>query len=188
MGCAREGAIYVELIASPDHAASVGLSDADHYGGIAAGIDDARRDGGIEARMLVTAIRNFGVEAAVDIARRHADDRHPYVVGFNLAGDEAGYRRGASSPRPTRSPRASGLGCTVPRRRARRRRVRPPGAHAARHHPHLARRARDRGPGAGGGDRRARASCSRSARPPTSPRRSSRVTKLTLCGRFTKPV
>ena len=27
----------------------------------------------------------------MDIARRHADDRHPYIVGFNLAGDEAGY-------------------------------------------------------------------------------------------------
>jgi adenosine deaminase len=88
MGCAAEGAIYVELIVSPDHAASVGLTDEQHYGGIAAGIDDARRDAGIEGRMLVTAIRNFGVEAAVDIARR---EHHPYVVGFNLAGDEAGY-------------------------------------------------------------------------------------------------
>ena len=60
MGCAAEGAIYVELIASPDHAASVGLSDAEHYGGIAAGIDDARRDGGIEGRILVAAIRKIG--------------------------------------------------------------------------------------------------------------------------------
>src|SRR5947199_9414673 len=39
--CARDGAVYVELIASPDHAASVGLPDAEHYGGIAQGIDDA---------------------------------------------------------------------------------------------------------------------------------------------------
>ncbi|HWK25113.1 MAG TPA: adenosine deaminase [Solirubrobacter sp.] len=88
VACARQGAIYVELIASPDHAASVGLSDADHYAGIAAGIDDARAATGIEARILVTAIRNFGVEAAVAIAR---GEHHPYVVGFNLAGDEAGY-------------------------------------------------------------------------------------------------
>src|ERR1700709_2535591 len=48
MGCATEGAISVELIASPDHAATVGLTDDEHYGGIAAGIDDARRDSGIE--------------------------------------------------------------------------------------------------------------------------------------------
>jgi adenosine deaminase len=86
--CAAQGAIYVELIVSPDHAANVGLSDDDHYGGIAEGIDEARAATGIEARMLVTAIRNFGVEAAVEIARR---EHHPYVVGFNLAGDEAGY-------------------------------------------------------------------------------------------------
>ncbi|HEX5949947.1 MAG TPA: adenosine deaminase [Actinomycetota bacterium] len=110
--CAAEGAIYIELIASPDHARSVGLSDAEHYAGIAAGIDDARAATGIEARIVVTAIRNFGVEAAVDIARRHADDRHPYVVGFNLSGDEAGY------PAPLFAEAyaiaaASGLGCTV---------------------------------------------------------------------------
>src|SRR4051794_41879175 len=37
LACARVGAIYVELIASPDHAANVGLSDDQHYGGIAGG-------------------------------------------------------------------------------------------------------------------------------------------------------
>ena len=110
--CAAEGAIYVELIASPDHAASVGLSDRDHYAGIAAGIDDARRDTGIEARILVVAIRDFGVEAAVDLARRHAEDRHPYVVGFNLAGDEAGHPPAQFLPAYEIAAK-SGLGCTV---------------------------------------------------------------------------
>ena len=112
LGCAREGAIYVELIASPDHAANVGLTDAEHYGGIAAGIDDARRETGIEARILIAAIRNFGVEAAVDIARRHAEERHPYIVGFNLAGDEAGYPP-AQFREAYEIAAASGLGCTV---------------------------------------------------------------------------
>ncbi|HEY7836139.1 MAG TPA: hypothetical protein VIB59_01660, partial [Solirubrobacteraceae bacterium] len=36
--CASEGAMYVELTASPDHAALIGLSDADHMDGIAQGI------------------------------------------------------------------------------------------------------------------------------------------------------
>jgi adenosine deaminase len=108
MACAEEGAIYVELIVSPDHAASVGLSDDEHYGGIAAGIDDARRDSGIEARMIATAIRNFGVQAAVDIARR---DHHPYVVGFNLAGDEAGYPASLFAE-AYEIASASGLGCS----------------------------------------------------------------------------
>src|SRR3954451_8359411 len=62
---AREGAVYTELIVSPDHAANVGLTDEAHYEAIAQGIDDARAETGIEARMLITAIRNFGVDAAV---------------------------------------------------------------------------------------------------------------------------
>jgi adenosine deaminase len=111
-GCAAEGAIYVELIASPDHAAAVGLSDADHYAAIAQGIDDARAAHGIEARIVIAAIRNLGVEAAEAIARRHADDRHPYVVGFNLVGDEAAWPAGQFA-RAYDIAAGSGLGCTI---------------------------------------------------------------------------
>jgi adenosine deaminase len=110
--CAAEGALYVELIASPDHAAAVGLSDADHYAGIGQGIDDARADHGIEARIVFAAIRNLGVEAAEAIARRHADGRHPYVVGFNLVGDEAAWPAGLFA-RAYEIAAGSGLGCTV---------------------------------------------------------------------------
>ena len=110
--CAAEGAVYVELIASPDHAGSVGLSDEEHFGGIAAGIDDARRDHGIEARILATAIRNHGVEAAEALARRLAEDRHPYVVGFQLAGDEAGYPPEPFA-RAYEIAAGSGLGCSA---------------------------------------------------------------------------
>jgi len=110
--CAAEGALYVELIASPDHAAAVGLSDEEHYAGIAQGIDDAHDAHGIEARIVIAAVRNLGVGSAEAIARRHASARHPYVVGFNLVGDEAAWPA-------TRFARAyeiaagSGLGCTV---------------------------------------------------------------------------
>ena len=85
---AEEAGIYVELTASPDHAALVGLSDEEHLAGIAAGIDDARRDHGIEARVLLSGVRGFGVEAAVRVARKAAQRPHPYIVGFALAGDE----------------------------------------------------------------------------------------------------
>jgi adenosine deaminase len=112
VSCAREGAIYVELLVSPDHAASVGLAPAEQQHGVAQGIDDARRDTGIEARMLLVAVRNFGVEAAIKIAEDHADDRHPYIVGFNLAGDEAGYPPAQFAPAYEIAHR-SGLGCTV---------------------------------------------------------------------------
>jgi adenosine deaminase len=112
VSCAREGAIYVELLVSPDHAAQVGLPAAEQHAGVAQGIDDARAQTGIEARMLLVAVRNFGVEAAVAIARSHADERHPYIVGFNLAGDEAGYPPGQFAAAYAIAA-ASGLGCTV---------------------------------------------------------------------------
>jgi adenosine deaminase len=108
---ARDGGIYVELTASPDHAALVGLGDEEHFAGIAAGIDDARRDHGIEARILVSAVRNFGAERACRVARLAAERPHPYIVGFALAGDER--------VPPTDFTQAfaiaadAGLGCTV---------------------------------------------------------------------------
>jgi adenosine deaminase len=106
--CAQGGAIYVELTASIDHSRIAGLDDAEHWEGIAAGIDDARADHGIEARVLSVAVRNYGVEIAELTAARP----HPYVVGFSLAGDEAGY-----PPEPFleayRIAADAGLGCTV---------------------------------------------------------------------------
>jgi adenosine deaminase len=110
--CAEQGAIYVELIASPDHAALVGLSDDDHLAGIAAGIDAARDAHGIEARILLTCIRNFGVEQALRIAAYAAGRPHPYVVGFQMAGDEAGYPPEPFAEAYALAERA-GLGCTV---------------------------------------------------------------------------
>jgi len=110
--CAAEGAIYVELISSPDHARAVGLTEEEHRAGLFHGIDDARAAHGIEGRIIVVAIRNFGPEAAERTAAEAAALPHPYVVGFNLAGDEAGY----PPPPFTRAfeiARDAGQGCTV---------------------------------------------------------------------------
>jgi adenosine deaminase len=110
--CAAEGAIYVELTVSPDHAGLVGMSLGEQLEGVAAGIDDARAEHGIEARILLVCIRNFGVDQAVRIAGEAAARPHPYVVGFQMAGDEAGY-----PPEPFAEAyaiaAAAGLGCTV---------------------------------------------------------------------------
>jgi adenosine deaminase len=89
--CALEGAIYVELTASPDHAAAAGLPYGEMVAGIAQGIDDARDAHAIESRILVTAVRNLGTERAEAIAATAAAEPHPYVTGFGLAGDEAGF-------------------------------------------------------------------------------------------------
>jgi adenosine deaminase len=110
--CAAQGCVYVELISSPDHARAVGLTEAEHREGIFRGIDDAREAHGIEGRVLVSVVRNFGVEAAERTAREAAAMPHPYVVGFNMAGDEAGF-----PPAPFAHVFAiahdAGLGCTV---------------------------------------------------------------------------
>lgn len=111
-GCARDGALYVELTASPDHAALVGLSDEEHLDGIARGIDDARRDHGIEGRILISCVRNFGVDQALRVARHAAERPHPYVVGFSMAGDEENYPAHDYAEAFLIAADA-GLGCTV---------------------------------------------------------------------------
>src|SRR5918999_2507742 len=85
--CALDGAIYVELIVSPQHAALVNLDSEEHLNAIARGIDDAREDHAIEARILLTAIRDLGAEEASRVARYAASRPHPYVAGFQMAGD-----------------------------------------------------------------------------------------------------
>jgi len=92
--CAAEGAIYVEVTVSPDHADQAGLSYTDMLAGVTQGIDDARTATGIESRIIVTAVRNFGTERAEWVARTAAAAPHPYVTGFGLAGDEANFPPG----------------------------------------------------------------------------------------------
>ena len=110
--CAGEGAVYVELTASADHAALVGVSDEDHLAGLAQGIDDARAQTGIEARIVMSCVRHFGPEKAVEVARRTVEQPHPYVTGFGMGGDEAGYPAHLFSEAFAIAARA-GLGLTV---------------------------------------------------------------------------
>jgi adenosine deaminase len=112
VSCAAEGAIYVELTASPDHARLVGLTDEEHIDGIARGIDDARADSGIEGRILISCVRNFGVEPALRVARYAAERQHPYIVGFSMAGDEENYPPAAYAEAFAVAA-AAGLGCSV---------------------------------------------------------------------------
>jgi adenosine deaminase len=57
-------------------------------------------------------VRNFGVEACEDVARRTVALAHPYVVGFNMAGDEAGFPA-ADYVRTFATVAEAGLGCSV---------------------------------------------------------------------------
>ena len=91
VSCAAEGAIYVELTASADHANGVGVTDEEHLAALAQGIDDARAETGIEARIVMSCVRHFGAEKAREVARRTVEGPHPYVTGFGMGGDEAGF-------------------------------------------------------------------------------------------------
>lgn len=85
---AAEKCIYTEFIVSPDHAQRFGLPYKDMVEGIARGIDRARADFGIEARMNAALVRHLP-QADIDAAARTiAGFRHPYVVGLDLAGAE----------------------------------------------------------------------------------------------------
>jgi adenosine deaminase len=81
---AREGAIYAELSLSfRDPTIFAGQLDA-----MEEGIRCARANTGIEARIVVTAIRNMGAEHAETAARYMAAHKRKLVTGFGLVGEE----------------------------------------------------------------------------------------------------
>ncbi len=110
--CAAEGAIYVEVMSSPDHAAAAGMSYQDHLEGIGAGIRDVARDHNIEGRLIVTCVRHFGVERAMEVARQVVAAPHELLVGFGMGGDEAAWPP-AQFADAFNYVASSGLPCTV---------------------------------------------------------------------------
>lgn len=109
---ARDGAIYSELFTSPDHAEKAGLSPRAYTEAIAEGMTRAKAKTGIEARMIVTGVRHFGVERVEAAARFAARCKHPLVTGFGMAGEE---RFGDTEDyvRAFEIAREAGLGITV---------------------------------------------------------------------------
>lgn len=89
---ALEHAIYVEMMYSPDHAEqSSGIPSAEHLAAIQQAIDDAKAQFGIVGRILITAVRHFGVDAVERVARQAHQNKFPCVTGFGLGGDEGNF-------------------------------------------------------------------------------------------------
>ena len=109
---AGAGAIYSELIASPDQGDAVGIGADAYMRGLAEGAERARAKTGIETRLLVVGIRHFGPERVVKAAEYAARRPHPLITGFNLAGEERMHRV-ADFTRAFDIARDAGLGITI---------------------------------------------------------------------------
>ncbi len=109
---AAAGAIYSELIASPDQGDAVGIGADAYMRGLAEGAERAKAKTGIETRLLVVGIRHFGPEQVVKAAEYAARRPHPLITGFNLAGEERMHRV-ADFTRAFDIARDAGLGITI---------------------------------------------------------------------------
>lgn len=86
---AAKGVIYGELIVSPAHAARFGVSYGALMDAVASAMREAEAENSLTGRIIVTAVRHYGPDHALDVARAAAASPHPYVTGFGMAGDEA---------------------------------------------------------------------------------------------------
>lgn len=109
---AEAGAIYSELIASPDQGDAVGIGADAYMRGLAEGAERAKAKTGIETRLIVVGIRHFGPERVVKAAEYAARRPHPLITGFNLAGEERMHRV-ADFSRAFDIARDAGLGITI---------------------------------------------------------------------------
>lgn len=89
--CAREGVRYVEVRYAPILNVHGGLTLAAAVEHPLRGLARAEREYGITARVIVCAIRNMAPGTSLDLARLAVDFRGSGVVGFDLAGGEAGH-------------------------------------------------------------------------------------------------
>lgn len=109
---AGAGAIYSELIVSPDQGDAVGIGADAYLAGLAEGAERAKAKTGIETRLLIVGIRHFGPERVVRAAEYAARRPHPLITGFNLAGEERMHRV-ADFTRAFDIARDAGLGITI---------------------------------------------------------------------------
>lgn len=105
--------IYVEMMYSPDHAEqSSGLPSSEHLQAIQQAINDAEEQFNIIGRIIITAVRHFGVEAAEKVAQQALKEKVNCLVGFGLGGDEFNFPPKLFS-RAFQIAAEGGLHCTV---------------------------------------------------------------------------
>ncbi|MGB1540363.1 MAG: adenosine deaminase, partial [Rickettsiales bacterium] len=110
---AKEGALYAELGIAPDITRDIiGLEYDELLQGLEDGVNRARAEFGIDARMIATAVRHLGPKKATEMAKLVAANPHPLVTGFGLAGDERMHSP-ADFAEAFQIAHKAGLGCTA---------------------------------------------------------------------------
>ena len=109
---AAEGAVYVEMFCSPERPKALGIPYAEWVGALADAIDRARRDFGIESRIIAICIRHLGPERALALAQQMVAEPHPYVVALGMGGDEGKFSPADFAP-AYRLAHDKGYGCTI---------------------------------------------------------------------------
>lgn len=88
---ALEGVTYLETRFAPNFHKNEGLNLDEILDSVALGLEDAKKEFGIESGILVCAMRHMSLEdnlAVLKAAREHLGSG---VVGFDIAGDEAAF-------------------------------------------------------------------------------------------------
>ena len=88
---AKENVVYIEIRFGPLLHTEGGLSPRDVVQAAVAGCTRAKEELGIEAQLLLTALRNESTERSMEVAQLAAQFREKGVVGFDLAGPERGF-------------------------------------------------------------------------------------------------
>jgi len=109
---AKTGAIYCELMISPDHARLCGIPYEDMLDGCVRAIDQARADTGIEGRLIITCVRHFGLDDCIKVAELAAKRSHPYIYTIGMGGDEVNFPNRLYA-KPFHIAHEAGLLCTT---------------------------------------------------------------------------
>ena len=109
---AAEGAVYVEMFCSPERPKALGIPYATWLGALVDAVDRAKRDCGIEARLIAICLRHLGPDRALALAQQVVAEPHPYVVALGMGGDEGKFTPADFAP-AYRLAHENGLGCTI---------------------------------------------------------------------------
>ncbi|MEP7382250.1 MAG: adenosine deaminase [Gemmatimonadota bacterium] len=108
---AREGVRYIEVRFAPILNVRGGLSLGEAVEAPMRGLARAERDHDITARVIVCSLRHLSPESSVELAQLAVDHMSSGVVGFDLAGGEAGHPASTHADAFTLA-RTHGLACT----------------------------------------------------------------------------